>query len=305
MAVVFGIVITRRAMHYLPLVGMVLLAAGHRGVRGRAARQPAAGAGRLGADGPGPGRHRRARAVRRGLLAAVEQPSARVRDHRALPRGGGVHGRADPGPLRGHRRDRPHLGHRATRSGSASVWRSAARCSASPSTRSAVPARRSPTSTSSWTATIPPGTRRRCWRELRSGLPARSVATPAMARLTGVSRRAPFAPTCPAGAVLFAYDGSELAAFAISQAAAQLAPQRDALVVCVWQPVDVGLHAHRRRRTSTPTGPPRYGRPPSGPQRTGRCSPNEAGFRARSKAVEAAPTWKGIVEAARTSTTPA
>ena len=28
MAVVFGIVITRRAMHYLPLVGMVLLAAG-------------------------------------------------------------------------------------------------------------------------------------------------------------------------------------------------------------------------------------------------------------------------------------
>jgi hypothetical protein len=35
------------------------------------------------------------------------------------------------------------------------------------------------------------------------------------------------------GPVLFAYDGSELAAFAIAQAAGQLAPQRDALVVCV------------------------------------------------------------------------
>ena len=43
------------------------------------------------------------------------------------------------------------------------------------------------------------------------------------------------------GPVLFAYDGSELAAFAIAQAAAQLAPRRDALVVCVWQPVDVGF----------------------------------------------------------------
>jgi hypothetical protein len=41
--------------------------------------------------------------------------------------------------------------------------------------------------------------------------------------------------------VLFAYDGSELAALAIEQAAEQLAPGRDALVVCVWQPADVGF----------------------------------------------------------------
>ena len=54
---------------------------------------------------------------------------------------------------------------------------------------------------------------------------------------TSISRDA----AAPAGPVLFAYDGSELAAFAIAQAAAQLAPRRDALVVCVWQPVEVGF----------------------------------------------------------------
>src|SRR5580692_6684382 len=44
-----------------------------------------------------------------------------------------------------------------------------------------------------------------------------------------------------AGPVLFAYDGSELAELAIEQAGQQLAPGRDALVLCVWQPADVGF----------------------------------------------------------------
>ena len=43
------------------------------------------------------------------------------------------------------------------------------------------------------------------------------------------------------GPVIFAYDGSELAALAIEQAGQQLAPGRDALVVCVWQTGDVGF----------------------------------------------------------------
>ena len=43
MAVVFGFVITRRAMHYLPLVGMVLLAAGILVFTLRASGQPATG----------------------------------------------------------------------------------------------------------------------------------------------------------------------------------------------------------------------------------------------------------------------
>ena len=44
-----------------------------------------------------------------------------------------------------------------------------------------------------------------------------------------------------AGPVLFAYDGSELAALAIAEAGELLRTERDALVVCVWQPYDVGF----------------------------------------------------------------
>ena len=47
--------------------------------------------------------------------------------------------------------------------------------------------------------------------------------------------------------MLLAYDGSDLAAFAIDQAGRQLATGRDALVVCVWQPVDVGFAPVDRR----------------------------------------------------------
>ena len=41
--------------------------------------------------------------------------------------------------------------------------------------------------------------------------------------------------------VILAYDGSELAAFAIERAGIELAPGREALVACVWHPVDVGF----------------------------------------------------------------
>lgn len=41
--------------------------------------------------------------------------------------------------------------------------------------------------------------------------------------------------------VLFAYDGSELAGRAFELAARQLRTDRAALVVCVWQPADVGF----------------------------------------------------------------
>jgi nucleotide-binding universal stress UspA family protein len=99
------------------------------------------------------------------------------------------------------------------------------------------------------------------------------------------------------GPVLFAYDGSELAAFAIAQAGAQLAPQREALVVCVWQPVDVGF---------TPTDTKHFDADKAtevrhAAQQTaahGASLAVEAGFLASSKAVEASPTWKGIVETA-------
>ena len=48
-------------------------------------------------------------------------------------------------------------------------------------------------------------------------------------------------PCEAAGPAIFAYDGSDLAAYAIEQAGIQLAPGREALVVCVWQPADVGF----------------------------------------------------------------
>jgi nucleotide-binding universal stress UspA family protein len=101
----------------------------------------------------------------------------------------------------------------------------------------------------------------------------------------------------PTGPVLFAYDGSELAGSAIEQAAGQLVTGRDVLVLCVWQPVDVGFvpagerhfdadQASEVRRAAEETAA------------YGASLAEAAGFRAQSMAVEAAPTWRGIVDTA-------
>jgi len=97
--------------------------------------------------------------------------------------------------------------------------------------------------------------------------------------------------------VLFAYDGSELAKLAIEHAARQLAPGREALSVCVWQPADVGF---------VPAGGQHFDAAAAGEVRQaaeetaayGASLAAKAGFQTRSVAVEAAPTWKGIVEVA-------
>jgi nucleotide-binding universal stress UspA family protein len=104
------------------------------------------------------------------------------------------------------------------------------------------------------------------------------------------------APTS-AGPVLFAYDGSELAQFAIEQAGHQLAHGRDALIVCVWQPGDVGF---------VPVGGQHFDAAAAGEVRkaaeetaaNGASLAEKAGFQTQSMAVEAAPTWKGIAQAA-------
>ncbi|WP_166907969.1 universal stress protein [Mycobacterium sp. DL440] len=104
-------------------------------------------------------------------------------------------------------------------------------------------------------------------------------------------------PGASAGPVLFAYDGTPRAASAIEQAAAELSVDRAALVVCVWQPVDVGFtpveathfdadRATEVRRAAEQTAA------------HGASLATRAGFSARSVAVEAAPIWKGIVDAA-------
>ena len=104
-------------------------------------------------------------------------------------------------------------------------------------------------------------------------------------------------PGVPTGPVLFAYDGSELADYAIEQAGSQLAPNQDCLVLCVWQPSDVGFvptsgrHLHAAdakevREAAEETAA------------HGAQLAEKANFHPRSLTIEAAPSWKGIVEVA-------
>jgi len=99
------------------------------------------------------------------------------------------------------------------------------------------------------------------------------------------------------GPVLFAYDGCELAQLAIEQAGRQLAPGREALVLCVWQPADVGFIPVDDRHFNTQNATEVQ----KAAQQTaahGASLAATAGFRPQSLAVEAAPTWKGITATA-------
>ena len=103
---------------------------------------------------------------------------------------------------------------------------------------------------------------------------------------------------CPeVGPAIFAYDGSDLAAYAIEQAGRQLAPGREALVVCVWQPADVGFIPTKGRRLQAAAA----NEVEAAAQETaedGAALAREAGFDAKPLTVEAAPTWKGLVKVA-------
>jgi nucleotide-binding universal stress UspA family protein len=104
-------------------------------------------------------------------------------------------------------------------------------------------------------------------------------------------------PCEAAGPAIFAYDGSELARYAIEQAGIQLAPGREALVVCVWQPADVGfmpiegrsLHAAAANEVEEAA---------KETAAQGAALAEKVGFKARPLTVEAAPTWKGLVHVA-------
>ncbi len=103
--------------------------------------------------------------------------------------------------------------------------------------------------------------------------------------------------TPPVGSVLFAYDGSELAKLAIEDAGRQFAPGREALVVCVWQPGDVGFipvgegHLNAAQATEVRQAAEQTAA-------AGASLAAHAGFRSQSVAVESAPTWKGITKIA-------
>jgi nucleotide-binding universal stress UspA family protein len=97
--------------------------------------------------------------------------------------------------------------------------------------------------------------------------------------------------------VLFAYDGSDLAKFAIEQAGRELAPGRPALVLCVWQPADVGfVPVEEQHLDALDAADVRHAAEQTAA--AGAALAEHAGFRTESLAVEAAPTWKGIVAVA-------
>ena len=99
------------------------------------------------------------------------------------------------------------------------------------------------------------------------------------------------------GPVLFAYDGSDLAGNAITEAGRQLQAGRDALVLTVWEPFNVGF---------LPVAGVEFDAAGADEVRTaaektaahGASLAEAAGFRARGMAAEAAPTWQGIIDAA-------
>jgi nucleotide-binding universal stress UspA family protein len=99
------------------------------------------------------------------------------------------------------------------------------------------------------------------------------------------------------GPVLFAYDGSELAGHAISEAGRQLRAGRDALVLTVWEPFNVGF---------VPVGGTGFNAAGADEVRAaaektalyGASLAEDAGFRAGILTAEAAPIWKGIIAAA-------
>jgi len=100
-----------------------------------------------------------------------------------------------------------------------------------------------------------------------------------------------------AGPIVFGYDGSELANLAIEKAGRVLAGTRDALVVCVWQPFDVGFLPQDGNEL-TANDPARVHQAAERTAQEGARRAAAAGFRAQALAVESSPTWKGIIDTA-------
>jgi nucleotide-binding universal stress UspA family protein len=107
--------------------------------------------------------------------------------------------------------------------------------------------------------------------------------------------------------VLLTYDGSELGAHAVAEAGAQLAAGTrlvderqaiDALVLCVWQPADVGFIPSSKRHFD-PASAEEVRQAAEETAAYGASLATEAGFHAQSLAIEASPIWQGIIEAAQ------
>jgi nucleotide-binding universal stress UspA family protein len=97
------------------------------------------------------------------------------------------------------------------------------------------------------------------------------------------------------GPVVFAYDGSDLARLAIDEAGRQLEAGRDAIVLTVWHPFDVGF-APAAGVSFDAAQVSQVKKAAGDAAEEGASLARTAGFHARGAEVEAAPTWKGIVE---------
>ena len=99
------------------------------------------------------------------------------------------------------------------------------------------------------------------------------------------------------GPVLFGYDGSDLAGHAIMEASRQLRTDRDALVLTVWEPTDLGFVPVSGAEFNAE----RADEVKAAAEKTasqGAVLAEAAGFRASAATAEGAPTWKGIMDAA-------
>ena len=99
------------------------------------------------------------------------------------------------------------------------------------------------------------------------------------------------------GPVVFAYDGSERAKLAIEQAGKLLGTGRDAVVLTVWTPFDVGFVPAVGLRFDG-ADPKEVKQAAEQTAAEGASFAESVGFRARRLAVQSSPTWKGIVDLA-------
>ena len=99
------------------------------------------------------------------------------------------------------------------------------------------------------------------------------------------------------GLVLFAYDGSELAGHAITEAGRQLRADRDAVVLTIWEPFNVGFLPVGEAEFDA-AGADEVKAAAEKTAAQGASLAEAAGFRVQTMTAEGAPTWKGITDAA-------
>ncbi len=99
------------------------------------------------------------------------------------------------------------------------------------------------------------------------------------------------------GRVLVAYDGSELAELAIQQAGSRTEPGDETLILTVWQPADVGFSPVNGDHFDADVAIEVH-QAAEATAEHGASLARNLGLDARPLTVEAVPTWKGIVEAA-------